>query len=207
MNISLIHKISDILHQRAVLWLLLLALPTTLWGQTFISNVNASALDTSAVITWTTAVPASSQVKYGTSPSYGKSSTFDGTMVAQHSATITRLTASTAYHFIVVAADSSGEQVSSPDSTFTTSGSVLPPPPPPPSPSPLPTSGSRGYVTTPAELQAIAAKAAQGIEPYRSAVLAVMNFANTSWPYGTISGSQTCLGVQSPAYIGGGATF
>jgi len=36
-------------------------------------------------------------------------------------------------------------------------------------------------------------------------VAAVKNFANTSWPYGTISGSQSCTGVQSPAYIGGGA--
>lgn len=197
-----IHKVADILRRNALLFTLL-ALPTTMWGQTFISNVNASALDTSAVITWTTAVPASSQVKYGTSSSYGKSSSFDGTMALQHSATISGLTASTTYHFTVVSADSSGEQVASPDSTFTTSGSAPAPAPLPPPPSN--TSGSRGYVTTPAELQAIAAKAAQGIEPYRSAVLAVKKFADTSWPYGTISGSQSCTGVQSPAYIGGGA--
>ncbi len=211
-----IHKVADILRSNALIWLVLLALPTTLWGQTFVSKVNArSALDTSAVITWTTAVPASSLVKYGTSQAYGLSSTHDGTMVLQHSATISGLTASTKYHFMVVSADSSGEQVASLDSTFTTTGSALPPPPPPPSP--LPTSGSRGYVTTPTELQAIAAKAALGIQPYADAVSSIKNFANTGsssvaastpnptyWPYGTISGSQSCTQTYQPAFIGNG---
>ena len=126
-----IHKVADILRCNAILWLVLLALPTTMWGQTFISNVNASALDTSAVITWTTAVPASSQVKYGASQAHGRSSTFDGAMVMQHSATISGLTASTTYHFTVVSADSSGAQVASLDSKFTTASSIGGTPPPP----------------------------------------------------------------------------
>ena len=88
---------------------------------------------------------------------------------------------------------------------------------PAPSSPPPTASGSRGYVTTPIELNTIAAKATQGIEPYRSAVLAVENFANTGsssvaastpnptyWPYGTISGSQSCTGTYQPAFVGNG---
>ena len=127
-----IHKVADILRSNPLIWLVLLALPTTMWGQTFVSNVNASALDTSAVITWTTAVPASSQVKYGASQAYGLSSTFDGTMVVQHSVTLPGLTASTTYHFSAVSDDSSGEQVASLDSKFTTASSTGGGTPPPP---------------------------------------------------------------------------
>src|SRR5437899_146787 len=79
-----------------------------------------------------------------------------------------------------------------------------PTPTPPRSPTPTgPT--SRGYDTTPAELQAIARKANSGIQPYKDAVLSVEHFANsgsdsvaassadpTYWPYGTITGNQDC---------------
>jgi hypothetical protein len=116
-------RVADIWRSNALLWLILLTLSTTTWGQTFIGNVNANALDTSAVVTWTTAVPASSQVKYGTSQAYGKADTLDSTLVMQHSATISGLTASTTYHFSVISADSSGEQVASLDSKFTTASS------------------------------------------------------------------------------------
>src|SRR5437899_7532234 len=73
---------------------------------------------------------------------------------------------------------------------------------------PAPPYHSRGYDTTPQELLTIKAKAAAGVQPYYSAVAALLNFATSSpsyWPYGTISGNQSCSGVQSPAYIGGGA--
>ncbi|MBZ5545308.1 MAG: alginate lyase family protein [Acidobacteriia bacterium] len=80
------------------------------------------------------------------------------------------------------------------------------------------TGSSRGYVTTLGELATIAQKASQGIEPYKSAVLSIENFANTGssaaqpsnpnptfWLYGTISGSQSCSGTLSPSFLGNGA--
>ncbi len=67
--------------------------------------------------------------------------------------------------------------------------------------------GTRGYVTTPGELSQIAQKAAQGIEPYAAAVSKIKSFAGpaTNWPYGTISGSQSCSGTLQPSFIGNGA--
>ena len=73
---------------------------------------------------------------------------------------------------------------------------------------PAPPYHSRGYDTTPQELLTIKTKAASGVQPYKSAVAALLNFVTSDpsyWPYGTISGNQSCSGVQSPAYIGDGA--
>ena len=77
---------------------------------------------------------------------------------------------------------------------------------------------SRGYVTTPGELKSIVTKAGEGIQPYKNAVEAVRSFANTGasavrltyanptyWPYGTISGSQSCSGTLTPSFLGNGA--
>jgi len=77
------------------------------------------------------------------------------------------------------------------------------------------TSKSRGYVTTPAELMLIAEKASQGIEPYKTAVARIEQFANggspdpnpTFWPFGTIGGSQSCHGTLTPPFLGHGAPF
>jgi len=76
---------------------------------------------------------------------------------------------------------------------------------------------SRGYVTTPQELKTIRQKADAGTQPYRSAYLSLANFANTGsfsaaastanptrWPYGSISGAQTCSGTYQPAYMANG---
>lgn len=77
---------------------------------------------------------------------------------------------------------------------------------------------SRGYVTTPSELATIAQKSAQGLQPYKDAVLSIKNFANMGsssistspknasyWPYGTISGSQSCSATLQPSFIGNGS--
>src|SRR5215207_9330031 len=45
------------------------------------------------------------------------------------------------------------------------------------------TGTSRGYMTTPQELTAIAKKAEQGIEPYQSAVNDVVEWADREWKY------------------------
>lgn len=58
----------------------------------------------------------------------------------------------------------------------------------------------RGYLTTPAELVEIAAKAAQGLEPYRSAVDAVLAEAGQPWDY-RLDGQANCPNAEQPAWL------
>jgi len=60
--------------------------------------------------------------------------------------------------------------------------------------------GSRGYLTTPAELETIARKAARGIEPYQSAVSEVLAWANKDWNY-RLAANTDCLGADDPSWI------
>jgi hypothetical protein len=66
---------------------------------------------------------------------------------------------------------------------------------------------ARGYMTTPQELILIAQKAAQNIEPYHTAVEALLTFAGEPdyWPYGTITGERNCSKPLQPEYIGKGS--
>jgi hypothetical protein len=89
-------------------------------AQTWISAITATPTTTTATITWTTAVPANSQVAYGTTTSYGSSSALNSNLVTAHSATLASLTAGTTYHYRVLSADSSGVLVTGLDNTFTT---------------------------------------------------------------------------------------
>ena len=89
-----------------------------------ISNVASSAVsDTSATVTWTTDIPSSSQVLYGTTTSYGQSTTLDSTLLTSHSQTITALTPSTTYHFEVQSTGSAANTSTSADQTFSTQAS------------------------------------------------------------------------------------
>ncbi|WP_051942799.1 fibronectin type III domain-containing protein [Streptacidiphilus rugosus] len=74
---------------------------------------------TSLTVGWTTDIPASSQVDYGTTSSYGSSTTLDSTLATQHSQTITGLTAATAYHYRV-RSTANGQTTVSADNTGTT---------------------------------------------------------------------------------------
>jgi len=69
------------------------------------------------------------------------------------------------------------------------------------------TSHCRGYVTTSQELATIAKKASNDIQPYRDARDKVLASAEdpSYWPYGTISGQQSCAKTLEPSYIGNGA--
>ena len=80
-----------------------------------------------AKITWTTNVPANSQVDYGTSTSYGQSSPLDSSMVTSHSVSLSGLSASTLYHYRVKSTDAYSNQATSADYTFTTSAASAPP--------------------------------------------------------------------------------
>lgn len=74
----------------------------------------------SATITWTTNEASDTQVQYGTTSSYGSSTTRNTTMLTFHSQGLTGLSASTTYHFKVVSSDASGNLATSGDNTFTT---------------------------------------------------------------------------------------
>jgi hypothetical protein len=86
-----------------------------------ITAVAASSVTaTSAVITWTTAQPATSLVNYGVSTSYGGSSALNSALTTAHSVALTGLAPNTLYNFDVVSANSSAASSTSANLTFTT---------------------------------------------------------------------------------------
>ncbi|MBN1569650.1 MAG: fibronectin type III domain-containing protein, partial [Acidobacteria bacterium] len=86
-----------------------------------ISNVASSSITTtSATITWTTNEAADTQVEYGTTTSYGKSTTLNGTMLTAHSQSLSGLTPGTTYHYRVKSKDAAGNPATSIDYTFST---------------------------------------------------------------------------------------
>ncbi|HVS79271.1 MAG TPA: hypothetical protein VHD84_03230 [Candidatus Saccharimonadales bacterium] len=82
-----------------------------------ISNVSAST----ATIKWTTSVPATSEVDYGTTASYGLS-VVSSQLATNHSVNLSSkdLRASIVYHFAVKSVDANGRTVTSSDRTFET---------------------------------------------------------------------------------------
>jgi hypothetical protein len=85
-----------------------------------IKNVSTSSeTETSAVITWTTNEPASSDVEYGKETDYGLT-TSSAELTTDHSLTLSDLAPNTAYHFRVTSSDKAGNQASSADNIFVT---------------------------------------------------------------------------------------
>src|SRR5262245_28588378 len=102
-------------------------IPSVLARTTFAKPLAISAVKATniaadrATITWTTSAPATSQVEYGETTSYGSSTPLDPTLVASHSVLITGLKANTTYHYRVLSRLSpSGTPTVSGDYTFTT---------------------------------------------------------------------------------------
>ena len=95
------------------------------FAQSWINAVTATPTTTTAAITWTTAVPANSQIAYGTTTSYGSSSALNSNLVTTHSASLTSLTAGTTYHYHVLSADSTGVVVAGLDNVFTTTSAAI----------------------------------------------------------------------------------
>jgi hypothetical protein len=77
-------------------------------GGPVISQVAARTGPGRATITWTTDIPADSQVQYGRTASYGSATPLDRNLVTSHSVTITGLTRKALYFFQVVSRDASG---------------------------------------------------------------------------------------------------
>ncbi|MCA9618037.1 MAG: fibronectin type III domain-containing protein, partial [Myxococcales bacterium] len=89
-----------------------------------ISNVQVVGNGTSATVTWDTDEPASSDVAYGATVSYGNSGSASGSAM-QHEVVLTGLTESTQYHFSVTSTDASSNSASSVDAVF--DSGVVPP--------------------------------------------------------------------------------
>ena len=94
------------------------------WAQTWISAVSATTTGNRATVTWATAVPADSQVEYGTTASYGSVTALAAARVATHSIALSGLTAGTTYHFRVRSSDANGALVVGPDYALTISSPV-----------------------------------------------------------------------------------
>jgi hypothetical protein len=73
----------------------------------------------SAIITWTTNVPTTSKVNFGTTVSYGLSTLQDQTLVTSHSLILEGLNPGTLYHYQVLSNASDGTPAVSADNTFT----------------------------------------------------------------------------------------
>ncbi len=84
-----------------------------------ITNVHATSnSSTTATITWTTDQPATSQVNYGTTASYGSTTALDPNMVTSHSVVLTGLRCGTTYHYRVRSVNSNAMEAVSGDYTF-----------------------------------------------------------------------------------------
>lgn len=93
-----------------------------------VSGIAVSGLtSTGATITWTTDEASDTQVEFGTSISYGATTTLDANLVTSHSCTLSGLTAATTYHFRVKSKDAAGNLAISSDNTFTTSADTTAP--------------------------------------------------------------------------------
>jgi len=86
-----------------------------------ISNISTSNItQTSAVIAWQTNEPATSQIEYGLTTSYGSQTTLDSNLTTSHSQTLSTLSPGALYNFRVISKDGSGNQSVSINYTFTT---------------------------------------------------------------------------------------
>ena len=91
-----------------------------------ISNIVASSITTTSVaISWTLDEPATGQVEYGLTTSYGQFSTLEASFVySAHNQTLSSLTPNRTYHYRVRSQDASGNLAISGDRTFTTLASL-----------------------------------------------------------------------------------
>jgi len=86
-----------------------------------ITSVSVSSeTESSAVISWTTNEPASSQVDYGRSTDYGSTTNLYRELVTSHSVTISGLEPNTTYHFQVKSKDKAKNKALSGDYVFAT---------------------------------------------------------------------------------------
>ena len=84
------------------------------------TNIVVTPDKNSALVTWSTAESATTQVEYGTTTTYGATTTLNTQMVTSHSATINGLVPATTYHYRLHSKDEEGYDSISGDATFLT---------------------------------------------------------------------------------------
>lgn len=104
----------------ALVCLFVVGVSSTAVGQTWVNAVTISPATNKATIRWTTAVPADSQIKYGTTASYGRRNTLDPALVTSHAMTLSSLQPGTVYHFRILTSDATGSLVTSMNYSFVT---------------------------------------------------------------------------------------
>lgn len=88
-----------------------------------ITNVETKNVwGTNAQVVWDTNEPATSQVEYGLTQSYGNQTAEDNQLVTDHTVQLVNLTQNTLYHYRVKSRDGAGNLATSSDYTFTTIG-------------------------------------------------------------------------------------
>ncbi len=89
----------------------------------FINEVQVSPDDTTALVTWKTAAPATSQVQYGSTPGMTLLTTATTTLLTNHAVLLQELTPSTQYYFKVIS-EAGGTAHSSSNLVFVTTNYV-----------------------------------------------------------------------------------
>lgn len=84
-----------------------------------------SLTTSSATLNWTTTEVANGEVDYGTTASYGSTSSLNTNLAVTHSVTLSGLSANTLYHYRIKSADEADNLATTPDNTFTT-GELVP---------------------------------------------------------------------------------
>jgi hypothetical protein len=85
--------------------------------------------NTGATVSWSTDVPASTQLAYGTSPSLGQMSPLQTALTANHGVVLTGLNSGTTYYFVAQSTGANGVTGSSTLFSFTTTGTAATAPP------------------------------------------------------------------------------
>jgi thiol-disulfide isomerase/thioredoxin/RNA polymerase subunit RPABC4/transcription elongation factor Spt4 len=95
--------------------------PPKITGPT-VTNLVSSSTAATATVEWQTDEPATSQVSYGTSATYGtvQPAQTDTTLVRDHSVTLNMLPLTATIHYKVVSRDAAGNEADSVDTTFLT---------------------------------------------------------------------------------------
>jgi peroxiredoxin len=90
-----------------------------------ISGVGVSNItESSATITWATNEPATSQVQYGKTETYGSKTAENTNLITNHTVTLNGLDDGTTYYFQAISKDSSGNTATSDNQTFETTAAI-----------------------------------------------------------------------------------
>ena len=93
--------------------------PTGASSSTFeVTSFSTTVTAEGAQVEWYLNEAGSGQVEYGTTTSYGSTTTLDATLATYHLHYITGLTAGTTYHYRVRSQNAEGDWAYSPDATF-----------------------------------------------------------------------------------------